>query len=271
MRGASLASLTTARTALDRELSGTPSAAAWARSDELFALVDALDATPAALRALANPNRPATAKRTFVSTMMAGHSPDATTFVADLVTARWSHDRDLADGLEQLGIEAALVAIGSEGQLEAFENQLFAVERFLARERDVRIALSDTDAAASARVGLARRLWAGTLDPIAQMLVERVVRSPRGRSLQASLLLLEAASASRRGRMVATVSAAAPLTTAQTDRLAGLLASAYGHPIRLDVSYDPTVVGGLRIGVGSDLVDATVLARLVSLKRAIAS
>jgi F-type H+-transporting ATPase subunit delta len=271
MRGASLASLVHARTEADRELAGAPSSVAGARAAELFALVDALDANPAALRALANPNRPAAAKRTMVATMMAGHNPASVDFAASVAAARWSHDRDLADALERLGVEATLAGVEADGALERFEDELVAVGRFLASQRDVRLALADADADPSARAALARRLWSASLAPATMTLVERVARAPRGRTPTASLVLLEELSAARRGRAVAGVVVAAPLTDAQTSRLAGILAKARGLPVRLDVSVDPAVVGGLRVTLGDDVVDATLLARLTGLRRAIAS
>ncbi|MDR1151884.1 MAG: F0F1 ATP synthase subunit delta [Bifidobacteriaceae bacterium] len=271
MRGASLASLTTARTALNREMGGAASSEVFERAGELFAVVDALDANPAALRALANPNRPAGAKRTMVNAMMAGHDPSATAFAADLAAARWSHDADLSDAFERLGVEATMIAIGPPSALEHFENDMFAVERFLAAQPDVEVALADADAAPAARIALARRLWAADLAPTTMTLVERAVRAPRGRSLVASLILLAELAADRRGRMVASVVSALPLTDAQTGRLAAILADAYGYPVHLDASVDPGVMGGLRVVIGSDLLDATLLARFVSLRRAIAS
>ncbi|MDR1293739.1 MAG: F0F1 ATP synthase subunit delta [Bifidobacteriaceae bacterium] len=271
MRGASLASLTTARAALGRELAGAASSAVFVRAGELFAVVDAVDANSAVLRALANPNRPAGAKRAMVTAMMVGHDQAAAAFVADLAASRWSHDPDLSEAIERLGVEATLIAIGPPDALESFEDDLFAVERFLAAHRDVVVALADADADAAARIALARRLWAQDLAPTTMMLVERAVRAPRGRPLIASLMLLAELSAERRGRMVASVVSATALTGAQRDRLATILAGAYGHPVRLDASVDPTVMGGMRVTIGSDLLDATVLARFVSLRRAIAS
>src|SRR5699024_941892 len=58
------------------------------------------------------------------------------------------------------------------------------------------------------------------------------------------------------------VSSAVPLSEAQQSRLGAVLASIYGREIQLNLTVDPTVVGGLQIQVGDDLFDATVLARL---------
>ena len=55
---------------------------------------------------------------------------------------------------------------------------------------------------------------------------------------------------------------AVPLDETQQARLGAVLASIYGREVQMNLQHDPEVVGGLRIQVGDDLYDATVLARL---------
>src|SRR5699024_6186070 len=66
----------------------------------------------------------------------------------------------------------------------------------------------------------------------------------------------------RRRRAFAAVSSAVPLNEAQQARLGAVLAAIYGREVQMNLQVDPDVVGGLRIQVGDDLYDATVLARL---------
>ena len=70
---------------------------------------------------------------------------------------------------------------------------------------------------------------------------------------------------------MATVTVAAPLDDAQRARLSGLLATALGRQVELNVVVDPTVVGGLRVQSGPDVIDATMLARLADARRRLAS
>ena len=49
------------------------------------------------------------------------------------------------------------------------------------------------------------------------------------------------------------------------------LATALGRRVELNVVVDPTVVGGLRVQSGPDVIDATVLARLADARRRLAS
>src|SRR5690606_9450572 len=68
--------------------------------------------------------------------------------------------------------------------------------------------------------------------------------------------------ADRRRRAFAEVASAVPLNESQQARLSAVLAGIYGREVQLNLQVDPEVVGGLRIQVGDDLYDATVLARL---------
>jgi F-type H+-transporting ATPase subunit delta len=75
----------------------------------------------------------------------------------------------------------------------------------------------------------------------------------------------------RRRKVVASVTSGSALTDAQRDRLTALLGEAYGSSIQLNVTVDPAVIGGLRVQVGSDVVDSTVLSRLADARRRLAS
>jgi F-type H+-transporting ATPase subunit delta len=77
------------------------------------------------------------------------------------------------------------------------------------------------------------------------------------------------AAARRRQQVVAHVVAAAPLTTEQRDRLEAALQRRYGR-VRLNIDVDPSVLGGIRVQVGSELVDGTVTTRLDEARRRLA-
>ncbi|MCL2788113.1 MAG: F0F1 ATP synthase subunit delta [Micrococcales bacterium] len=268
MRGASGASLAQVERLLaDRFASPTAAATV---SAELFSLVDALDSSPALLRVLANPNNTSEAKATLIARIMAAHDDGSVAFAQEVAAARWSHDEDLADAVEILAIGAQLTVIEAEpGGLEAFESTVFGFDRLCLTNRDVRLALADPDATQAAREKLFGAIVGESLPPGGLALLKRMTMAGRGRSLPSALLLLSEVSASRRGRLVATVTSGAELSPAQRDRITRLLEAAYGRGIHLNASHDPAVVGGLRIHVGDDVVDATVLARLSAMERAV--
>ncbi|HEY8721328.1 F0F1 ATP synthase subunit delta, partial [Pengzhenrongella sp.] len=75
----------------------------------------------------------------------------------------------------------------------------------------------------------------------------------------------------RRNRIVAAVTSSTELSAGQLDRLAAILGQAYGGEVQVNATVDPAVLGGLRIQIGSDVVDSTMLSRLDDARRRLAS
>jgi len=63
------------------------------------------------------------------------------------------------------------------------------------------------------------------------------------------------------------VRSAVPLEQSEKDRLARALAGIYGHDVQVKAEVDPSVLGGLTVQVGDEVVDGTIAGRLDRLKR----
>ena len=70
----------------------------------------------------------------------------------------------------------------------------------------------------------------------------------------------------RDGILEARVSTAQPLTDAQTKALLASLSARMGKTIRLSWSQDPSLLGGLKVQVGSTVLDASIQGQLRQLK-----
>jgi F-type H+-transporting ATPase subunit delta len=66
-------------------------------------------------------------------------------------------------------------------------------------------------------------------------------------------------------RRTAHIESATPLSQAQQSELSGTLTRQYGQGLQISFEHNPSLLGGLRIKVGSDVVDATVQGRLNAL------
>ena len=73
----------------------------------------------------------------------------------------------------------------------------------------------------------------------------------------------------RRGVVAATVTTAVPLTDAQRQGLAAALSQALGKAPEITTAVDPSILGGVKVRVGSRLYDASLKTRLDSLKFAL--
>ncbi|MBN9326036.1 MAG: F0F1 ATP synthase subunit delta, partial [Cellulomonas sp.] len=70
---------------------------------ELYALVDALDASGSLRRVLADPSASGEAKATLAARLLAAADPRTVAVAQDLARSRWSADADLADAAQRLG------------------------------------------------------------------------------------------------------------------------------------------------------------------------
>jgi F-type H+-transporting ATPase subunit delta len=270
MRGTSGASLAAARERFEPVLRDAGDAGL-TLGEQLFAVVDALDSSGALRRTLSDPSTPGEDKAAVVARVLAGgFDGRVVDLVAGLARSRWSAEADLADAVERLGVDAVLAAAEARGALESVEDELFRVTRALSGAREAREALSDASSDPRRRAALVDALLAGKADPVTVVLARRATTALRGRRFVAALTEIGEVVAERRQRLVASVTSAVVLTQAQTDRLGALLERAYGRAVQLNVSVDPSVLGGLRIPVGADVVDSTVLSRLADARRRLA-
>ena len=67
------------------------------------------------------------------------------------------------------------------------------------------------------------------------------------------------------------VRSAIELSATQRRQLADALAASYGHQVHLNVVIDPSVVGGISVRIGDELIDGTVASRLAAVRRKLAS
>ena len=68
--------------------------------------------------------------------------------------------------------------------------------------------------------------------------------------------------AARRGEIVAHVVSAVELTDEQRTRLAQVLGNIYHRTISVQTEVDESIIGGLRIGVGDEVIEADIATRL---------
>lgn len=239
--------------------------------DQLFAVVDALDRSGGLRRALSDPSRDGDDKAALAVDLLGGKAdPRVVDLVAAAARLRWSVPEDLIEALERLAAETVLASAQAGGALERVEEEMFRFGRVLSHERRVRDALTDRLATPEARAAVVERLLGDQAHAVTLQLVSRAARTPRGRTMMTTLTQLSRLAAHRRERLLATVTAAVRPTPAQLERLAAVLTAAYGRPVQVNVAVDPEVVGGMRVAVGDEIVDATVLSRLDEVRRRLA-
>ncbi|NMH99012.1 F0F1 ATP synthase subunit delta [Pseudonocardia acidicola] len=236
--------------------------------DELFAVTRLLQETPSLRRHLADPSAPESVRTGLVQRLLNGKvSQPALDIVAAAVAARWSQTIDLVEALEELARRATLAVAEKNGTLDDVEDELFRFGRILDREPELAVLLADPTQPAEKKVELLDRILQGKVSPVTLALLRQTVRLPRGRHLDIAAEELAELAAARRDRYVAQVTAPVALTDAQEQRLAGTLSRLYGRAMSLQVDLDESLLGGLVIRVGGEVIDGSVAGKLEEARR----
>lgn len=235
--------------------------------DDLFSAADVLRAQPALRRAATDPSSPAEAKRGLVTGLFSSHlDGTATELVGTAAGLRWAASNDLTVALEHLGVVALVKAADAAGEGDRLEDELFQFGRAVIDNPALRDALSDPGRSSADKQGLVRSLLEGRASAAAVRLAERSVT---GVHLTVSRAVDEygKVAAETRSRLVALVRSARPLDEGEQKRLTEVLASQYDRPVHLNVVVDQSVVGGLRLQIGDEVIDGTISSRLDEARR----
>ncbi|MFF1251320.1 F0F1 ATP synthase subunit delta [Pseudarthrobacter sp. NPDC058329] len=274
MAGVSSESLATGLAGLEAKLP----TASLQLAKELFGILGMVDSSAGLRRALTDPSRNGDEKSALVRQLVGGKvSADAAEIAGGLAGSRWATARDIGDALETLAAtvvisvaenKSAVSASGISG-LEELENDLFSFNQAVASSHEVQRALSEPQASAAAKAALAEKLVPGASEE-AKVLITQAVTQPRGIKPTRLVERFAELAAKRQQRWIATVSVTRPLTPTQLARLQAGLNAMYGRELKVNVNVDPALIGGIRVQVGDEVLDASVITRLGELQRQLA-
>lgn len=234
---------------------------------ELFAAARALADSQTLSGALADWAASSDARsRVIVDIFGKAFTPTTVVLLTAAVQQRWSSAADLVDGVEELAIRAA-----SRAQPHVdVEGELFQFSRTIDANSDLELALGSRLGEASVKGDLITTLLGSRASEATTLIVSSLVRQPGERRVRQLLLRAERIVAEERGRIVARVTAATPLNMAQSVRLREALSRKYGRDVSINTVVDRSVVGGVRVQIGDDVIDASVASRLTDLRRQLA-
>lgn len=156
------------------------------------------------------------------------------------------------------------------GELEAVEADLASLKVMLAGSADLRTLITSPkfslEDKARGLTAVAERAGAASTT---RKFLGLLAANRRAAALGAVIAAFERLAAHHRGFIAAQVTTATPLNKAQAKTLAESLRAALGRDPRVETIVDPTILGGLKVRVGSRLFDASLKTKLDSLKFAL--
>lgn len=239
---------------------------------ELFLLSQLVAVEAKLRRALADPSRNAWPKQDLARKVFGEKvSETALELLLAAVGGRWVRDHDLTDALERIGINLVFAAAEQDGRLNKLQDELFDVLELVTKNQGVHDALGRRDASVEARFELVRQLLSGKVSQDALWLATRPVLNPRGRRYTATIWRMLAIADLRRRNVTAVVTSAVELTPEQKHRIEAALSKTYGRTVNANLEVDPSVLGGIRVRVGDDVIDGSIVRRLEDARRAVST
>lgn len=269
LRAASREALAALVTKFDQTSDGLDAAGLTTLADDLAAVARVLIDEPVLNKHLADPTDNLAPKVGLAEKLFDGKiDGPALELLKDAAAQRWSAEANLVDAIEHVARLALLVRAEKSNEGEAVEELLFRVGRVLDSESRLTSALSDYTTPAQGRIGLLRKVVGGSGDgevnDTAAALLSQTIELLRGERADQAVIDLAELAVARRGEVVAQVTAAAELSDAQRTRLTEVLGRIYNHPVSIQLSIDPELLGGLLIAVGDEVIDGSISARLTA-------
>ncbi|RVW08359.1 F0F1 ATP synthase subunit delta [Prescottella agglutinans] len=271
MYAASREALTQTRAALTAALDsvspGAATAAAAQAGSELFSVVEVLDGQRTLRSALADASTSAAARQGLARQVFSGKvGAEALAALETAAGQDWSASADLLNSLVTVGRESLLRAAADQNQSDTVEDELFRLGRIVAGNPQLEQALSDRSTPVAGKRELLSKLLYGKVTAITEALAIQAVGRLRTAPADA-LDELSALAAAQRDKAVAHVRSASALSSEQVERLAATLTRTYGKPVTVHVEVEPTLLSGMVVRVGHEVIDGSAAGRLAALRK----
>lgn len=209
---------------------------------------------------------PAEAKQKLMRDVFSSASESSRVILDEVAANRWSDSEDVVSAIENLGIRAEAIVSGS-----GLDDELLAINAVVGSNAELELTLGSKLGESEAKAALVEKLFTGQASTPAVRIVSHLVKNARGRRIGAVLKEAAVIVADQYGFDLATVTVATELSSASVARLEKTLAESYGRPVKLNTVIDPSILGGMRIQIGNDVIDGSVAARLNELRTQLAS
>ena len=244
---------------------------AWRIGNELFTITNVLDHNIQLERALTDPSRPVEDKVAVLKTLIGEQShPLTMEIMSDLVSRRWRRVSDIANAVEDFGVDGMMYYADYTNATLQVSIVLAQLHSALLNLPVVRSKLYDATVPAEARIKLLYSLIGNAdFNVVTKRLAEHATCNLRNRRYLQTIQWLINKFSRHMGESMVTVTTATPLSKEQVKKLVAIYSAKTGHPVHINSVVDSTVLGGMRIQVGDEVTDNTVVAQLQHLQRTV--
>lgn len=239
-----------------------------ATGEQLLAAGRVIGDSAQLLAALSDSSAASADKVSIVDAVFSDQSAGARSLLGTVVSNRWSNDQDLLAAVEELGFR--VLARSASGSVK-IEDELFSFGAVVGTDPGLELAVSSKLGSAADKSALVRTLVTGKASAQTVAILDHLVQQPRGRRIAALLRAASTIVADESGLAVATVTSATPIDDKQLARIAAALAKTNGRDLRINHVIDPSIVGGIRVQIGDEVIDGSVATKLNDLRLQLAS
>ena len=244
---------------------------AWRIGNELFVITSLLDGNVRIERALTDVSRPLEDKVAVLNTLLGDQvHPMTMEIMTEVVKRRWSRAADIANAVEDFGVDAMMYYADATDSTLQVSIELAELHSALLNTSVVRAKLYDETVPSEARVKFFHELFDGKgLNKVTMRLAEHATENLRRRRYLETIQWLINKLSRHMGESMVIVTTATPLKQEQIDKLIAVYSKKIGRAVHINSVVDPSVLGGMRVQVGDEVTDNTVVAQLENLQRSV--
>lgn len=244
---------------------------AWRIGNELFVITSLLDGNVRIERALTDVSRPLEDKVAVLNTLLGDQvHPMTMEIMTEVVKRRWSRAADIANAVEDFGVDAMMYYTDATDSTLQVSIELAELHSALLNTPVVRAKLYDETVPSEARVKFFHELFDGKgLNKVTMRLAEHATENLRRRRYLETIQWLINKLSRHMGESMVIVTTATPLKQEQIDKLIAVYSKKIGRAVHINSVVDPSVLGGMRVQVGDEVTDNTVVAQLENLQRSV--
>ena len=244
---------------------------AWRIGNELFVITSLLDGNVRIERALTDVSRPLEDKVAVLNTLLGDQvHPMTMEIMTEVVKRRWSRAADIANAVEDFGVDAMMYYADATDSTLQVSIELAELHSALLNTPVVRAKLYDETVPSEARVKFFHELFDGKgLNKVTMRLAEHATENLRRRRYLETIQWLINKLSRHMGESMVIVTTTTPLKQEQIDKLIAVYSKKIGRAVHINSVVDPSVLGGMRVQVGDEVTDNTVVAQLENLQRSV--